>query len=194
MGKLRSLSLSCKQASFFLAFPIKLCTLVYFVSKDSLLDRKSHNKYQCTNLIGLAPWEKAYMRNRPFSSYNGSGWEELRPLVNPWTWPIKQGIEPSKCEIGFSNLMSKLPHHAPGVSVARSLALLALSKLDQWDPVRREVYRQLAETCIAATTSGWIAPIGYLATTPPPLEQGLEECSLSYLPPVKKGRRKKATK
>ena len=75
IGKLRSLWLSCKQASFFLAFPIKLCTLVYFVSKDSLLDRKSYNKYQCTNLIGLAPWEKAYIGIRPFSSHNGSDWE-----------------------------------------------------------------------------------------------------------------------
>ena len=36
IGKLRSLWLSCKQASFFLAFPNKLCTLVYFVSKDCL--------------------------------------------------------------------------------------------------------------------------------------------------------------
>ena len=62
------------------------------------------------------------------------------------------------------------------------------------DPVRREVFRQLAETGIAATTSGWIAPFGYLAATPPPLEQGLEECSLSQLPLVKKGRRRKATK
>ena len=108
IGKLRSLWLSCKQASVFLAFPIKLCTLVYFVSKDSLLDRKSYNKYQCTNLIGLAPWEKAYMEIRPFSSHNGSDWRELRPLVTPWTWPIKQGIEPRKCQIGFSNLMSKV--------------------------------------------------------------------------------------
>ena len=83
IGKLRSLWLSCKQASFFLAFPIKLCTLVYFVSKDSLFDRKSYNK--CTNLIGLAPWEKAYIGIRPFSSHNGSDWRELRPLVTPWT-------------------------------------------------------------------------------------------------------------
>ena len=108
IGKLRRLWLSCKQASFFLAFPIKLCTLVYFVSKDSLLDRKSHNKYQCTNLFGLALWEKAYIGILPFSSHNGSGWRELRPLVTPWTWPIKQGIEPRKCQIGFSNLMSKV--------------------------------------------------------------------------------------
>ena len=58
------------------------------------------------------------------------------------------------------------------------------------DPVRRECYRQLAENYTAVTT-GWLAPSGYLATTPPPLDQGQEERSQSYLPPLKKGRRKK---
>ena len=106
--KFLSFRLSRKQASLFLAFPIKLCTLVYFVSKDSLLDGKSYNKYQCINLIGLAPWEKAYMEIRPFSSHNGWDWRELRPLVTPWTWPIKEGIEPWKSQIGFSNLTSKV--------------------------------------------------------------------------------------
>ena len=65
-GKIRSLWLSCEQASFFLAFPNKLCTLVYFVSKDCLLDRISRKKYQCTNLFGLAPLEKAYTGIKPF--------------------------------------------------------------------------------------------------------------------------------
>ena len=65
-GKIRSLWLSCKQASFFLAFPNKLCTLVYFVSKDCLLDRISRKKYQCTDLVGLAPLEKAYTGIKPF--------------------------------------------------------------------------------------------------------------------------------
>ena len=66
MGKIRSLWLSCKQASFFLAFPNKLCTLVYFVSKDCLLDKISREKYQCANLVGLAPLEKAYTGIKPF--------------------------------------------------------------------------------------------------------------------------------
>ena len=100
--------LSCKQASSPLAFAVKLCTLVYFVSKASLLVNKSYKKYQCIDLIGLVPWEKAYIKNRPFSSHNGSDWGELRPLVTPWTWPIKEGTEPWKCQIGFSCLMSKV--------------------------------------------------------------------------------------
>ena len=62
------------------------------------------------------------------------------------------------------------------------------------DPARREAFRQLAETRIAATTSGWIAPTGYSATVPPPLERGWEDCSKSLLPPVKKGRKRKVAK
>ena len=65
-GKIRSLWLSCEPASFFLAFPNKLCTLVYFVSKDCLLDKISHNKYPCTDLVGLGPPEKAYTGNKSF--------------------------------------------------------------------------------------------------------------------------------
>ena len=65
-GKIRSLWLSCEPASFFLAFPNKLCTLVYFVSKDCLLDKISHKKYPCTDLVGLAPSEKAYTGNKSF--------------------------------------------------------------------------------------------------------------------------------
>ena len=66
IGKIRSLWLSCKQASFFLAFPNKLCTLVYFVSKDCLLDKIICKKYQCANLVGLAPLEKACTGIKPF--------------------------------------------------------------------------------------------------------------------------------
>ena len=106
--KFLSFRLSRKQASSPLVFPTKQYTLVYFVSKASLLDNKSYKKYQCINLFGLAPWERAYIEIRPFSSHNGPDWRELRPLVTPWTWPIKQGNEPWKCQIGFSCLMSKV--------------------------------------------------------------------------------------
>ena len=51
------------------------------------------------------------------------------------------------------------------------------------DPVRREVYRQLADQGTAASSfSGWIAPTGVLPTTPPPLDQGTEVCALHELP------------
>ena len=65
-GKIRSLWLSCEPASFFLAFLNKLCTLVYFVSKDCLLGKINHKKYPCTDLVGLAPSEKAYDENKSF--------------------------------------------------------------------------------------------------------------------------------
>ena len=108
--KFLRLRLSCKWASYPLAFAVKLYTLVYFSSKASLLMIKSHKKYQSIDLIGLAPWEKAYAKNQSFLSHrpNCSDWRELRPLVTPWTWPIKEGTEPWKGQIGFSCLMSKV--------------------------------------------------------------------------------------
>ena len=127
--KFLRLRLSCKWASSPLAFAVKLYTLVYFSSKASLLMIKSYKKYQSINLIGLAPWEKAYAKNRPFSSHNGSDWRELRPLVTPWTWPIKEGTEPWKGQIGFSCLMSKvsfLPFSLSSPSLALALVVVLL--------------------------------------------------------------------
>ena len=62
--------------------------------------RKSHKKYQSIDLIGLALGEKAYVENRLFLNHNRSYWRELRPLVTPWTWPIKEGTEPWKGQMG----------------------------------------------------------------------------------------------
>ena len=102
------LRLSCKWALYPLAFAVKLYTLVYFSSKASLLMIKSHKKYQSIDLIGLALAEKAYVKNRSFSNHKRSYWRELRPLVTPWTWCIKEGTEPWRGQIGFSCLMSKV--------------------------------------------------------------------------------------
>ena len=121
--------LSCKWASFPLAFAVKLHTLVYFASKASLLMIKSYKKYQSINLIGLAPWKKAYAKYRPFLSHNGPDWRELRPLVTPWTWPIKEGIEPWKSQTGLSCLMSKvslLPFSLSSPSLALALVVVLL--------------------------------------------------------------------
>ena len=57
------------------------------------------------------------------------------------------------------------------------------------DPVRRELYRQLAEKPGIAATSGWLAPSEALPSTPAPLGPGIEECASRALPP-KKGRRR----
>ena len=69
-------------------------TLVYFSSKASLLMIKSHDGYQSIVLIGLAYVEKAYSKIQSISVHNRSYWRELRPLVTPWAWCIKEGIEP----------------------------------------------------------------------------------------------------
>ena len=121
--------LSCKWASYPLAFAVKLYTLVYFSSKASLLMIKSHKKYQSIDLIGLALVEKAYAKSRSFSNHNRSYWRELRPLVTPWTWPIKEGTEPWRGQIGFSCLMSKvslLPLSLSSPSLALVLVVLLL--------------------------------------------------------------------
>ena len=40
------------------------------------------------------------------------------------------------------------------------------------DPVRREVFRQLAASSGTSSTSSWVAPITTLPVSPPPLERG----------------------
>ena len=57
------------------------------------------------------------------------------------------------------------------------------------DPVRRELYRQLAEKPCTAATSGWVAPTEALASTPPPLGPGTEESAGRNLPCTKKRKR-----
>ena len=90
---------------------------------------KSHKKYQSIDLIGLAPWEKAYAKNQSFWNHNRSYWRELRPLVTPWTWPIKEGTEPWRGQIRFSCLMSKvslLPLSLSSPSLALVLVVVLL--------------------------------------------------------------------
>ena len=89
-----SLWLSNDWASFPETLSVKTYTLVYFSSKASLLMIKSHDKYQSIVLIGLAHVEKAYSKIRSISVHNRSYWRELRPLMTPWEWCIKEGIEP----------------------------------------------------------------------------------------------------
>ena len=50
------------------------------------------------------------------------------------------------------------------------------------DPIRREVYWQLAANNSPASSSGWVAPSATLSVTPPPLERGTEESAPSKVP------------
>ena len=59
------------------------------------------------------------------------------------------------------------------------------------DPIRREVFRQLAVSSNTASSSGWVAPIATLAVTPPPLKRGLEESASLKLPLPPKGKRRR---
>ena len=59
------------------------------------------------------------------------------------------------------------------------------------DPIRREVYRQLAANNSTASSSGWVASSTTLSVMPPPLERGTEESAPSKLPSKIKGKRKR---
>ena len=179
---------SYKLASYPGVFAIKLYTLVYFSPKVMLLVRKSYYKNQCINLIGLAPVAKAYSRNWLFLRPNRPCWRELRPLVTPWVRSIKEGTDPWRNQIWA--LLSQCPAPALrtqclGGQVARFLKPFEARPTD---PVRRELYRQLAEKPSTAATSGWFAPSGALASTPPPLGPGTEECASRTLPTKRRKR------
>ena len=57
------------------------------------------------------------------------------------------------------------------------------------DPVRREVFRQLAATSGTGSTSGWLAPTTTLPVSPPPLQRGNEEGTIESVPKPKGKRR-----
>ena len=180
---------SYKLASYPGVFAIKLYTLDYFSPKVMLLVRKSYYKNQCINLIGLAPVVKAYSRNRLFLRPNRPCWRELQPPVTPWVRSIKEGTDPWRNQIWA--LLSQCPAPALrtqclGGQVARFSRPFEARPTD---PVRRELYRQLAEKPSTAATSGWFAPSGALASTPPPLGPGTEECASRTLPTKKRKRR-----
>ena len=90
--------------------------------------------------------------------------------------------------------LPQLPHHAPGVLEAKSLASLAPLKLDQWTLLGERFFRQLAENSGTVSTSDWVAPSAALPTTPPPLEKGTEECAARKLPSKTKGNWKRSSK
>ena len=114
-GKIRSLWLSCEPASFFLAFPNKLCTLVYFVSKDCLLNKISHKKYPCTDLVELAPSEKAYTGNKSFCV----GLRRVVTSGDPLDMAYKRGHRT------LEKLDRVLQSHVQGKSLPLSLSLLS---------------------------------------------------------------------
>ena len=53
------------------------------------------------------------------------------------------------------------------------------------DPIRREVFRQLAASSGTSSTSGWVAPITTLPVSPPPLARGTEEGTTASVPKPK---------
>ena len=109
---------SCNWATYPEVISVDICTLVYFSSNLIVLIIKSRDKYQSLILIGLARAEKANSRNRYILVHYRSYWRELQPLVTPWAFCIKEGIEPWKSQKWFN------PSHA---QVSVSLCSLSSS-------------------------------------------------------------------
>ena len=83
---------------------------------------KSHDKGQSIIQIGLALTEKAYSGIQYILFHFRPHWRGWRPLVTPWAWCIKEGIEPRILQKWF------FPSHAQ-VSVPLCSPLLLLSCL-----------------------------------------------------------------
>ena len=123
---------SCKGATPFTQILTKSYTLVYFVSNLITLVIKSHEKYQSNLLDRLGHAERANGEKRSILGHNRSYWRELRHLVTPWAFCIKEGTEPWKNQTRSLTSHVQLQHHALGASEVRSLSLLALLSLDLW--------------------------------------------------------------
>ena len=109
---------SCKGATHLLQILTKSYTLAYFASNLVTLMIKSHEKYQSNLLDRLGHAETANGEKLFILGNNRSHWRELRPLVTPWEFCIKEGTEPWK------NQLRSLTSH---VQVRNSLLFLSLS-------------------------------------------------------------------
>ena len=89
---------SCNWATYPADIFVNIYILVYFSSKVIALIIKSHGKYQSIILIGLTHAEKASSGNRSILVHYRSYWREWRPLVTPWTFCIKEGVQPWKSQ------------------------------------------------------------------------------------------------
>ena len=98
---------SCNWAIYPEVISVNICTLVYFSSNLIVLLIKSHDKYQSLILIGLVRAEETNSGNRSILVHYRSYWKELRPLVTPWAFCIKEGIEPWKSQKCLTLLMPR---------------------------------------------------------------------------------------
>ena len=116
---------SCNLATCPAYIFIKTYTLVYFSPKVIALIIKSHDEYQSIILIGLTQAERANSENQSIFVHNRSYWRELPPLVTPWTFCIKEGVEPWKSQRW--SVTSHVQVRVPLLSLSLSLSLSLLS-------------------------------------------------------------------
>ena len=104
--------------------------------------------------------------------------------VGLWVWKLDSNC----CTFLLSPTAPPPRTKVIGKSVARFARPLE-SRLA--DPIRREVFRQLAAHPDTASTSGWVTPTSLLPATPLPLQKGVEESSSRPVPPKTKGSKRR---
>ena len=100
-----------------------LYTLVYLLSEWSNSVIRIHDKYQRCFLVGLALTCKASSQIQYILLRFRTNWRELRPLVTPWAYCIKESFKPC---IGQKQFM---PSYAQVSHFPLSLSLFSLSSL-----------------------------------------------------------------
>ena len=101
----------------------KLYTLVYSLSEWSFSVIIIHDKYHRQFLFGLTLVCNAILQIQYFLLRSCINWEELRPLVTPRAYGIKEGFNPCIIEKQFMPSYALLQHHAPSALARVSLAL-----------------------------------------------------------------------
>ena len=99
-----------------------LYTLVYLLSEWRFSVRIIHDKYHRQFLIGLMLAYKAGSQIQYFLLRFCTNWKELRPLVTPRAYGIKEGFNPCIIEKQFMPSYALPQHHAPSALARVSLA------------------------------------------------------------------------
>ena len=144
-------------------------TLVYFSSNWIMTIIKSHDEYQSFILIGLALTGKA-----------NSGIQNILFHFRSH-WKGREAVQSFSCSAP-----------APRTRCLGDLVARFAKPFESrpTDPVRREIFRQLASSAGTSSSSGWVAPTALLSSTPRPLERATEGSSSRALPSKLNARRR----
>ena len=102
-----------------------LYTLVYLLSEWSNSVIRIHDKYHRRFLVGLALACKASSQIQYILLHFRTNWKELRPLVTPWAYSIKESFEPCIRQKQFMPSYAQVSHFPPSLSSFSSLSSLS---------------------------------------------------------------------